>query len=172
MINKNAFLSFGLLLSALALCSQQAKAQATAAQDEKHPIIYVKHLEPPLHYPPLARQVQFQGTVIVKLMIATDGTVQSAESLTQEQNPEAKAHTLLRDETLKTVRKWTFGCAYCSQNAAYEKTIKFVYRLQGEGISYDDTTVVMDLPDQITITVSPALCDHCPRKKTPSGGTT
>jgi TonB family protein len=141
-------------------------------QEESQPVIYLKHLESPVRYPPLARQVQFQGTVIVKFTIETDGTARSAEALTQEQDPEANAHSLLREETLKAVREWTFGCVYCSTNATYEKTIKFVYRLEGEAISYDDTKVVMDLPDQITITVSPALCDHCPRKKTSSGGTT
>ena len=145
---------------------------STAAQEEKKPIIYVKHLEQPTRYPPLARQVQVQGTVVVKLKIATDGTVQSAEALTRDQDPEASAHPLLKDEALKLVKKWTFGCVYCSPTAPYEKTIKFIYRLEGEGISYDDTRVVMDLPDEITITVSPILCDHCPRKKTSHGGTT
>jgi TonB family protein len=145
---------------------------ASLQQAENQPIIYVRHLEQPVRYPPLARQVQFQGTVVVKLKIAPDGTVQSAEALTRDQDPEANGHPLLRDETLKVVKAWTFGCVYCSTNATYEKTIKFVYRLEGEAISYDDTKVVMDLPDQITITVSPALCDHCPRKKTSSGGTT
>jgi TonB family protein len=145
---------------------------ASLQQAENQPIIYVRHLEQPVRYPPLAGQVQFQGTVVVKLKIAPDGTVQSAEALTRDQDPEANGHPLLRDETLKVVKAWTFGCVYCSTNATYEKTIKFVYRLEGEAISYDDTKVVMDLPDQITITVSPALCDHCPRKKTSSGGTT
>ena len=156
----------------LALAILSGFALQINAQQTQAPVIYVKHLESPVRYPPLARQVQFQGTVIVKFTIATDGTVRLAEALTQEQNPEANAQNLLRDETLKAVRKWTFGCVNCSTNATYEKTIKFVYRLEGEGISYDDTKVVMDLPDQITITVSPLLCDHCPRKKTSSGGTT
>lgn len=138
-------------------------------QGEKQLIIYVKHLEPPLRYPPLARQVQFQGTVIVKLTIAADGTVGSAEALTPDQNPDANAHPLLRDETLKLVKKWTFGCANCSPGVPYDKTIKFIYRLEGEEISYDDSKVVMDLPDRVTITVSPRKCPDCPEKK-PSNG--
>ena len=144
---------------------------ASLPQGENQPTIYVRHLEQPVRYPPLARQVQVQGTVVVKLKIAMDGTVQSAEALTRDQDPEANGHPLLRDETLKLVKKWTFGCVYCSPIAPYEKTIKFIYRLEGEGIPYDNTTVVMDLPDQITITVSPSECDHCPRKKTSHGGT-
>jgi len=126
-------------------------------QEEKQPIFYVKHMEPPLHYPPLARQVQIQGTVIVKLTIAANGTVIATES--------PDAHPLLKDDTEKLLKKWTFGCAYCSSAAPYEKTIKFIYRLNGEGISYDDSRVVMELPDEITITASPRECDHCPPKK-------
>jgi hypothetical protein len=140
-------------------------------QEEKQAIVYVKHLEPPLHYPALARQVQIQGTVIVKLTIAADGTVLAAESQTRNQDPQANAHPLLRDDTEKLVKKWTYGCAYCSSPVPYEKTIKFIYRLEGERISYDDTRVVMDLPHEVTITASPRECDHCPRKKSSHGGT-
>ncbi len=126
-------------------------------QGERQAIVYVKHLEPPLHYPALGRQAQIQGTVIVKLTIAADGTVLAAES--------ANAHPLLRDETEKLVKKWTFGCAYCTPNVSYENATRFIYRLEGEGISYDNTSVVMELPDQVTITASPRECDHCPPKK-------
>jgi hypothetical protein len=160
-----------LLLCAILLGVCSLAAFAGLAQEAKQPIIYVKHLEPPMRYPPLARQVQFQGTIIVKLAIAADGSVLSAEPLTRDQDPEANGHPLLRDETLKLVKNWTFGCAYCSPNAPYEKKLRFVYRLEGEAISYDDTSVTMDLPDQITITASPVECDHCPRKKPSHGGT-
>jgi hypothetical protein len=132
-------------------------------QGDKPPVFYVKHMEPPLHYPPLARQVQIQGTVIVKLTIAADGTVLAVES--------PDAHPLLKDDTEKLLKKWTFGCAYCSSPAPSEKTIKFIYRLEGEGISYDDSRVVMDLPDVVIITASPRECDHCPRKKSSPGRT-
>jgi Gram-negative bacterial TonB protein C-terminal len=138
-------------------------------QQEKQAIVYVKHLEPPLHYPPLARTSQLQGTVIVKLKIAADGTVLTTES--QDQSPEANAHPLLRDATEKLLKKWTFGCIYCSSAEPYEKTIKFIYRLEGEEISYDDTKVVMDLPNEVTVTVSPHECDHCPPKKSLHKGT-
>ncbi len=139
-------------------------------QEEKQVIVYVKHWEPPLHYPPLARQAQIQGTVIVKLTITADGTVLAAESQTRDQDPQANAHPLLKDDTEKLVKKWTYGCAYCSSAVPYEKRIKFIYRLEDEGISYDDTRVVMDLPHEVTITASPRECDHCPRKKSSHGG--
>jgi len=74
-------------------------------------------------------------------------------------------YPLLRAETEKLVKKWTFGCANCSRNVPFEQTIRFTYQLQGEASSYNDTRVVMDLPDQVTITASPPQCDHCPPKK-------
>jgi hypothetical protein len=133
-----------------------------AAQQPNSPVIYVKHLEPP-HYPALGRHAQIQGTVIVKLTIGADGVVLSTESLAQD--GEKLAHLLLREETEKLVKKWTFGCVNCSPNVPFEKTMKFIYRLEGEGIPYDDSRVVMELPDEVTITASPRECDHCPPKK-------
>ena len=66
-------------------------------QLDRQPIVYVKHLEPPLHYPALARAVRFHGTVIVKLTIGTDGVVLGAESSPQDSN--MVGFPLLRDET-------------------------------------------------------------------------
>jgi hypothetical protein len=150
------------LLTLLVLFShRQSRAQAT----EEQPIVYVKHLEPPLHYPGLARQVQFQGTVVIKLTIGVDGSVLAAKSLTRVEDPQANAHPLLTGETEKLVTKWTFGCINCSTGTPYEKKIKFIYKLEGEPIFYDDTRVSMDLPDEVTITASPVQCDHCPPKK-------
>jgi hypothetical protein len=134
----------------------------TAAQEEK-PIIYVKHLEPPVRYPPVARATMLQGTVIVALTIEPDGTVLKVESIPGDAS--TVGYPLLRDETEKLVKRWIFACVNCSPNASYEKKIKFIYRIEGEGIRYDDTRVIMDLPDQVTITVSPPECDHCPPKK-------
>jgi hypothetical protein len=136
---------------------------AGPSQEEKQPIVYVKHLEPPLHYPPIARGARLHGTFFVKLTIAADGAVIAIQS--SPSDAQTVGYPLLRDETEKLVRKWTFGCANCSPNTPYEKTIKFTYRLEGEGVSYDDTRVVMELPDEVTITVSPPECDRCPPKK-------
>jgi hypothetical protein len=134
-------------------------------QGEKQAIVYVKHLEPPLHYPQLARQVQFQGTAVIKVTIDGDGNVLAAKSLTRDEDPQANAHPLLTEETEKLVKKWTFGCTNCSPGAPYERKIKFIYKLEGEPIFYDDTRVSMDLPDEVIVTVSPIQCDHCPPKK-------
>jgi hypothetical protein len=136
---------------------------AVPPQCENQPIIYLKHLEPPLHYPALGRQAQIQGTVIVELTTRADGAVLATESLAPE--GQKLAHPLLRDEAEKLVKMWTFGCTNCPPNVPFEKTIKFIYRLEGEGVSYDDSRVVMELPDEVTITASPRECDHGPRKK-------
>ena len=133
------------------------------SQEEKHPIVYVKHLEPPLHYPPIAPGARLHGAFFVKLTIAPDGAVLAIQS--SPPDAQTVAYPLLRDETEKLVKKWTFGYANCTSNAPCEKTIKFIYPMEGGGIFYDDTRVVMELPQEVTIAVSPPECDHCPRKK-------
>jgi len=50
------------------------------SQEEKHPIVYVKHLEPPLHYPPIAPGARLHGAFFVKLTIAPDGAVLAIQS--------------------------------------------------------------------------------------------
>ena len=135
-------------------------------QQEKQPVVYVKHLEPPLHYPAVARAARLHGTIVVKLTIGTDGAVLEAESSPEDST--VVEFPLLRDETEKLLKKWTFACAFCSANAPYVQTMRFRYVLEGDGISYDNTRVVMQLPDEVTITVSPQECDHCPRAAKPS----
>ena len=140
-------------------------SRASFPQEEKKPVVYVRHLEPPLRYPGLARQAQLQGTVIIRVTISAGGSVLAAKSLTHDEDPRSSAHPLLQAETEKLVKKWTFGCANCQPETPYETTITFTYRLEGEGILYDDTRVSMDLPDEVIITASPVQCDHCPPKK-------
>ena len=133
-------------------------------QLDRQPIVYVKHLEPPLHYPALARAVRFHGTVIVKLTIGTDGVVLGAESSPQDSN--MVGFPLLRDETEKLLKTWTFGCVFCS-SGPYSHTVRFHYVLEGDEVTYDDTRVEMQLPDEVTITVSPPVCDDCPTPAKP-----
>jgi TonB-like protein len=153
---------FSLLIICCFLSVVPSHSTEKLAQEDRR-IIYVKHLEPPLHYPLVARATQVQGTVIMTLTIAPNGTVLSTESVPGDLR--AIGHPLLRDETEQLVKKWTFGCVNCVAGASYQCAIKFVYRFEGEGISYDDTKVVMDLPEEVTITASPRECDHCPPKK-------
>jgi Gram-negative bacterial TonB protein C-terminal len=130
---------------------------AGVPQEEKKPLVYVRHLEPPLHYPGLARQAQLQGTVLIKVTIGADGNVLTAKSLTHDEDSRASAHPLLRDETEKLVKKWTFGCVNCSSDVPYETINRFTYQLTGEGILYDDTRVSMNLPDEVIITALPQV---------------
>jgi TonB family protein len=123
---------------------------STAAQEAKQPIIYVKHLEPPLRYPPLARMTRVHGTVVMKLTISADGTVLAIES--------ESALAIFKDDAEKIVKTWTFGCAGCPPNAPFEHTVRFNYKLVDEISSLD--RVVMNLPDEVTISTGPVVVDH------------
>src|SRR5271168_1225176 len=89
----------------------QAPAASTATEEEKQPIVYVKHLEPPLHYPPLARQTRMSGTILMKLKIAVDGSVLAVESSPGDSR--TVGFVILRDDAEKVVKTWTFGCVGC-----------------------------------------------------------
>ncbi len=117
-------------------------------------------MEPPLRYPSLARYAQLQGTVILKLTISRDGKVLFAEASSDD--PLLNHHPLLQSTSAELVKKWTFGCFNCSVDDNYEHVLKFVYRLEAEPKQFDETSVVMDLPNEVTVTASPAICDHCP----------
>lgn len=150
-------MKFGILLIGLIL------AAASLSQENRQPLVYVKHLEPPLRYPPIARVAQVQGAVGVKLTIAANGKVLAIDAIPEEE--QTVGYPLLKRETEKVVKNWTFGCANCPPNVPYEQSMKFIYRLDGERSSQDETRVVMELPDQVIISARPAECDHCPPKK-------
>ncbi len=130
------------------------------AQTKKDPLVYIKHMEPPLKYPALARQAQLQGTVTLKLHISRDGKVLYAGASSDDFL--LNQHPLLQSTSAELVNNWTFGCFNCSVDDTYEHVIRFVYKLDGEPKQFDDTTVVMELPNEVTVTASPPLCDHCP----------
>jgi hypothetical protein len=146
----------------------QTPLASTAAQDEKQPIIYVRHLESPRGYPSLARQARLAGTIMIRLTIAADGTVLSTESSPGDRD--TTGFPILRSDAEKLVRKWTFGCVGCPPNSPFEHTIKFKYWLDSEDI-LPDNWITMDLPDEVTITASPPVCDHCPLPKSSKKGT-
>ena len=135
------------------------------AQCEKQPLVCVRHAELPLRYPTLARQANLQGTVILRLTIAADGNVLAAKASSDD--PLLSQHSLLQTESAALVKKWTFDCFNCAVDSNYEHVLRFVYKLEGEPKSYDDTRVVLDLPNEITVTASPAQCDHCPSPAKP-----
>ena len=135
---------------------------ALTSADEEQPIVYVKHLESPVRYPPLARQTRITGTIVIQLTIAADGTVLKTESSVGDKN--TKGFDLLKDDAERIVKAWTFGCAGCSPNASFEHTIKFIYR-QEDSFATPSLRVEMNLPGEVTITANSEQCDHCPPAK-------
>jgi hypothetical protein len=140
------------------------------AQQEKQPVIYVKHAELP-HYPPLARQTRLGGTVVMKLKIAADGTILGMES--SASSPSTSSEHLLelfKDDAEKTLRTWTFGCAGCPPNAPYEHVIKFNYK-QDDSMHFDEPDrFVMDLPEELSISAAPIMIDHGGTARKPKKG--
>ena len=105
---------------------------------------------------------------MIRLTIAADGTVLSTESSPGDRD--TTGFPILRSDAEKLVRKWTFGCVGCPPNSPFEHTIKFKYWLDSEDI-LPDNWITMDLPDEVTITASPPVCDHCPLPKSSKKGT-
>jgi hypothetical protein len=159
-------IALGILFSAQSLCAQQKNAPELT-QEAKQPIIYVRHLEPPRGYPPLARQTRLGRTIVIRLTIAADGTVLSTESSPGDRD--TTGFPILRSDAEKLVKRWTFGCVGCPSNSPFEHTIKFKYRLDNEDV-LPDNWITMDLPDEVTITASPPVCDHCPSPKSSKKG--
>jgi hypothetical protein len=134
----------------------------TSAEEQKQPIVYVKHLESPVRYPALARQTRGTGTIVIKLMIAADGTVLKTESSVGDKN--TIEFDLQKDDAERIVKAWTFGCAGCSPHAPFEHTIKFIYK-QEDSFTAPSLRVEMNLPGEVTITTNSAQCDHGPPAK-------
>jgi TonB family protein len=120
------------------------------AQDK--PVIVVKHLEP-MRYPDLARQARLQGSISIQMKISSSGTVVDAEANTTDTL--LKEHPLLQKETVKVIRKWTFGCDNCAPNADYEHVLTFVYKLEGAGTQHNDSRFTLDSAEHATVTTGP-----------------
>jgi hypothetical protein len=181
------FAVLSLALSSAGFCLEPANAQATytlkaapvlhvksgdtievptpsalTSAEREQPIVYVKHLESPIRYPPLARQTRIAGTIVIKLTIAADGTVLKTESSVGDKN--TRGFDLLKDDAERIVKAWTFGCAGCSPNAPFEHTIKFIYK-QEDSFTTPSLRVEMNLPGEVTITTNSDQCDHGPPAK-------
>jgi hypothetical protein len=132
----------------------QTPAASMAAPNEKEPLICVKHLEPPLRYPPLARQTRLGGTIVMKLKIAADGSVLAVQSSPGDSR--TVGFGILRDDAEKIVKTWTFGCVGCPPNAPFEHTLRFRYTIDDQDV-IQDNRVIMNLPDEITIYTTPVV---------------
>ncbi len=149
-----------LCVSVSSLVAQQTSAPATytlavsaSAPEEIQPIVYVKHLEPP-YYPPLPRMTRVGGTIEMKLKIGTDGRLLSVESANFGPGPAQKLLMMLKESAEANIKTWTFGCAGCPPNAAFEHTIKFKY-VQDDKLPDRTSKTVMDLPDEVTMSAGP-----------------
>ena len=131
-------------------------------QAEKQPIIYVKHLEPPLRYPPLARQTRLSGTIVMKLTIGADGAILAIESSPGDSR--TQGFKILRDDAEKVVKTWTFGCVGCAAESSFEHTLRFHYSMDNEDV-VQDNRVIMNLPDELTIYTTGVVIDHGPETK-------
>jgi hypothetical protein len=135
---------------------------ALPAQQQVQPVIYVKHLEPPLHYPPLARQTRLSGTIVMKLRLAADGAVLAIESSPGDSR--TQGFEILRDDAEKIVKTWTFGCVGCPPDAPFENTLRFHYSMDDQNV-VQDNRVIMNLPDELTIYTTAVVTDHGPDTK-------
>jgi Gram-negative bacterial TonB protein C-terminal len=133
-------------------------AADTQAQDPAQ--VCIRHLVSPTRYPVVARQARIQGTVTASVRIGPHGVLR--EVVVAAVDPVLVAHPILQDDTQRILSLWSFECHSCASGNSFEHLIKFTYRLEGEDAPYDDTKVIMDLPDQVTIIARPPLCDHCP----------
>lgn len=131
-------------------------------QQQAQPIVYVKHLEPPIHYRPLARQTRLSGTIVMKLKIAADGAVLAIESSPGDSR--TPGFGTLRDDAEKVVKTWTFGCVGCPPDAPFEHTLRFHYSMDDQD-AVQDNRVTMDLPDEVTIYTTSVVMDHGPDTK-------
>lgn len=126
---------------------------ANSTQEDKQSLIYVRHLEPPA-YPPLARQARVAGIVVMKLKIAPDGAVLAVQSVTL--GPQGTVAAALKTSAEKNVKTWIFSCVGCPPDAPFEHTLKFAYVLD-DNLPPGTTRTVMDLPDEVTMSVGPVL---------------
>ena len=83
-----------------------------------------------IFYPPLARMTRISGTIVLKVSVAADGTVDGVEVL--------RGHPLLAEATLKTVKEWRFTPQEGAQRS-FELNCEFVVR---DGVDSVRTVVV------------------------------
>lgn len=106
----------------------------------------VKHLVAP-GYPRLARISQMQGSVVVDLEIAPNGSVASVKA--------SGAHKVLQEASAENIRQWIF-CSTDTSEASRHLTLTYFYSLDGDKRYYDPPPhVVLDLPHRIEIKSHP-----------------
>jgi hypothetical protein len=132
---------------------------AACGFSQEKPLVVVKHFKK-MEYPTLARQARLQGSISIHLTISSVGKVVDAQASTDDKL--LRDHPLLQSETVKLVRKWTFGCVNCAPKADYDDVLIFVFRLEGPETGPNSKTLFKtDSSNRFTITTNPpqALLD-------------
>jgi Gram-negative bacterial TonB protein C-terminal len=141
------------VLSALA---QGAPAQAPATAEETQTGVVLTKLSPPV-YPPLAGQANITGDVSVRVMIRSDGSVESAEFFS--------GPLMLKQAALESARASQFECRGCGGLTAYLLT--YTFNIAGECRNAPDCSPVEPRPpdvrqslSHVTVTAEPSCtCD-------------
>jgi TonB family protein len=132
------------LLSVIAIgCSMVAFAQQTLKGDP----VLVKLSQPA--YPPLARQANIHGNVIVAVTVHPDGKTEVAFE---------SGHPMLKQAALDSAEQSRFECRECASTASYQ--LVYSFRLT-EG---NDCCSAMSVPAQAT--VEPPLSDQNRQRQT------
>ena len=118
---------------------------------------YITWLQMPC-YPPLAREARVQGTVKVKVAVAGDGTVASAEPI--EGNP------MLRAAAVANIQTWKFGAGESQDLSRLRTTVAFEYKLEDESDwERCAARVVFDSFNKVTVVAHVrALVNYAPTK--------
>jgi len=109
---------------------------AAPEADRQPPVMVTANMTPPKliqqvnpEYPTLAKKAGVEGTVLLRLVIGTDGRVQKAEVLTVL--PPKSKGIGLEDEAIKAVMQWKFSPALSAGKPVkvyYNVPVKFVLR--------------------------------------------
>jgi len=118
---------FATVAACLLVVAANSQTQQPAATQESG-VVLTKLLAPT--YPPLARQARITGDVKIRVGIRPDGSVASAEVIS--------GHAMLKQSTLESVQKSTFGCEKCTDAVTFH-TLTYTFGLRDDvdcGVRY------------------------------------
>lgn len=109
------------------------------------PDLAVEHVEP-IGYPPLARQTRISGTVVLRISVAANGTVDDVEVLS--------GHPLLQGASTESLRHWKFA-PQSEGLRTFELKCEFILR-GVDFFSLSPRPVIVAEPLHLLIQASPA----------------
>jgi TonB family protein len=95
---------------------------------------------------PLAARARISGDVLIRCLLATDGSVLRADVLSGKQ--------LLAAQAKENAVQWKFRRNKPEKNRDNSITLTYRYRLEGDSQNRVKTSFTVDLPDAITIIAS------------------